>query len=146
MTMRNPYWKNSKVCWSLTNGIISILAKVLRQAEALLRETRTGKADDHYKRGVKAYEAERVDEAIAEFSKALDLSGGEGQLMKWDAHAYAFRAGAYAVLEDIGRAVSDLEKARSLMAAWTTSAMIRDPNLKAHVDSQLQELQEEISH
>ena len=94
-------------------------------------------ADDHYKRGVKAYEAERLDEAIVEFSKALDLSGGEGKSMKWDAHAYAYRAGAYALLEDIGRAVSDLQKARSLN---------RDPDLKAHVESQLQELREEISH
>lgn len=121
-------------------------AEVLRQAETLLRETRRGKADDHYKRGVKAYEAERLDEAIAEFSKALDHSGGEGRSMKWDAHAYAYRAGAYAVLEDIGSAVSDLEKARSLIAAWTTSAMTRDPDLKAHVESQLQELREEIDH
>ena len=95
------------------------------------------RADGNYKRGVKAYEAERLDEAVAEFSKALDLSGGDGKSMKWDAHAYAYRAGAYALLEDIGRAVSDLEKARS---------MTRDPDLKAHVESQLQELREEIGH
>ncbi len=98
---------------------------------------RLKQADDHYKRGVKAYKAERLDEAIADLTKALDLSGGEGKLMKWDAHAYAYRAGAYAVLDDIGRAVGDLEKAQSLT---------RDPDLTAHVQSQLQESREEIGH
>ena len=98
---------------------------------------RLRQADHHYRRGVEAYEAERPDEAIAELTKALDLSGGEGKAMKWDAHAYAYRAGAYAVLEDIGRAVSDLEKAQSLT---------RDPDVKAHVEGQLQELREEIGH
>ena len=98
---------------------------------------RLKQADDHYKRGVKAYEAEQPDEAITNLTKALDLSGGEGKLMKWDAHAYAYRAEAYAVLEDIGLAIRDLETAYSLT---------RDHELKAHVESQLQELREEIGH
>lgn len=94
-------------------------------------------ADDHYKRGIEAYEADRMEEAIEEFSNALDLSGGEGKSMKWDAHAYSYRAGAYAMLEDIKLAVHDLEKADSLA---------RDPDLKAHVESELQELRKELGH
>ena len=98
---------------------------------------RLKQADDHYKGGVKAYEAEQPDEAITDLTKALDLSGGEGKLMKWDAHAYAYRAGAYAVLEDIGLAIRDLETAYSLT---------RDHELKAHIESRLQESREEIGH